>query len=156
MHEYENNFPEILKQNLILHLKNRVFKTILTKWGTPSSSQRRISSKAAASFPRTSTRSRITKECGMSTSVYKSSEGRDIVEAAYRVHLSSGLAAGLTQRMVDTTCGRTFVIRKPLPENRRWYCSTGLPQTAPYGSESSPSMRGISASIAWTSPGSRD
>jgi len=45
-------------------------------------------------------------------SVYKSAEGRQIVEAAYRKHLDSDLAAGLTQRRVDTPFGSTFVLEK--------------------------------------------
>jgi pimeloyl-ACP methyl ester carboxylesterase len=51
----------------------------------------------------------------MNGSVYKSAEGQNIVETAYRVHLSSAMAAGLTQRMVDTGYGHTFVIEKSAP-----------------------------------------
>ncbi|MDD4258353.1 MAG: hypothetical protein PHP38_00725 [Sphaerochaetaceae bacterium] len=45
-------------------------------------------------------------------SVYTSKEGQNIIEQAYRVHLNSSLAQGLTQRFVDTTHGKTFVIEK--------------------------------------------
>jgi pimeloyl-ACP methyl ester carboxylesterase len=51
----------------------------------------------------------------MSASVYVSPEGQKIVEKAYRAHLDSDLAAGLTQRMIDTEPGPTFVLEKTSP-----------------------------------------
>ena len=48
----------------------------------------------------------------MSRSVYKSEEGRRLIEAAYRMHLDSALGAGLVQRRVETVQGSTFVLEK--------------------------------------------
>lgn len=51
----------------------------------------------------------------MNKPVYKSADGRRIVEAAYRAYLDSELAAGLTQRRIDTVEGSTFVLEKAAP-----------------------------------------
>lgn len=51
----------------------------------------------------------------MNKPVYKTPEGRIIVEAAYRSFLDSELAAGLTQRRIDTAEGSTFVLEKAAP-----------------------------------------
>ncbi|HUW71057.1 MAG TPA: alpha/beta hydrolase [bacterium] len=51
----------------------------------------------------------------MGGSVYRSEEGREIISKAYQGHLASGLAAGLTQKMVDTPLGQTFVLQKTDP-----------------------------------------
>ncbi|MDX9827587.1 MAG: alpha/beta hydrolase [Spirochaetia bacterium] len=48
----------------------------------------------------------------MSRSVYKSEEGRRLIEAAYREHLNSTLGAGLVKRTVETDMGSTFVLEK--------------------------------------------
>ena len=51
----------------------------------------------------------------MNSTVYKSEEGRKILERAYRVHLTSGPAAGLKQKTVATPLGETFVLEKSEP-----------------------------------------
>lgn len=48
----------------------------------------------------------------MGISVHRSEEGREIIRKAYLGHLASDLAAGLTQRTVETPLGATFVVAK--------------------------------------------
>ncbi len=48
----------------------------------------------------------------MKSSVYKSEQGRLVVEHAYQNHLKSALADGLVQKTVETAYGRTFILRK--------------------------------------------
>lgn len=48
----------------------------------------------------------------MSNTVYKSENGKTLIEDAYKEQLASGLTLGLTQKTVETTHGRTFVLEK--------------------------------------------
>lgn len=48
----------------------------------------------------------------MGVSVYRSEEGREIIRKAYLGHLASELAAGLTQKTVETPLGGTFVVAR--------------------------------------------
>jgi len=52
----------------------------------------------------------------MNASVYKSEQGRTIVEQVYQNHLNSALADGLLQRTIETACGSTFIIEKTSPQ----------------------------------------
>ncbi|MEL7554571.1 MAG: alpha/beta hydrolase [bacterium] len=48
----------------------------------------------------------------MNRAVYKSEEGRMLIEAAYRAHLDSPLGANLLKRSIETGMGSTFVVEE--------------------------------------------